>query len=270
MRLGIGTYTYTWAVGVPGHPPGKAMTAKDLLDRARELGVGVVQFADNLPLDRLSPAELEDLGLRMRELGISVEVGTRGIAREHLGRYLEIALRLHSRILRVVVDRGDHRPGEDEIVEVLGGMLPQFQSAGIRLAIENHDRFRARSLARIVERIGSEHVGICLDTVNSFGALEGPEAVVETLGPLTVNLHVKDFAIERVSHAMGFVIEGKPAGCGRLNVPWLLEKLRAFGRDPNAILELWTPPAATLEETIAREAQWAADSIRYLRSLIPE
>jgi len=114
------------------------------------------------------------------------------------------------------------------------------------------------------------HVGICLDTVNSFGALEGPETVVETLGPWTVNLHVKDFAIERVSHAMGFVVEGKPAGRGRLNVPWLLEKLRALGRDPNAILELWTPPGATLEETIAREAEWAEDSIKYLRSLIPD
>jgi sugar phosphate isomerase/epimerase len=270
MRLGIGSYTYTWAIGVPGHPPGAPMTAKDLLDRARELGVGVVQFADNLPLDMLSRKELEEVDLRMGELGIYVEVGTRGIAPEHLGRYIEIALRLRSRILRVVVDRGDHRPGEDEIVEVLGGMVPQFQSAGICLAIENHDRFRVRSLARIVERIGSEHVGICLDTVNSFGALEGPEAVVDTLGPLTVNLHVKDFAIERVSHAMGFVIEGRPAGQGRLNVPWLLERLCAYGRDPNAILELWTPPGATLEETIAREADWAEESIKYLRSLIPE
>jgi hypothetical protein len=53
-------------------------------------------------------------------------------------------------------------------------------------------------------------------------------------------------------------------------VPWLLERLRALGRDPNAILELWTPPGTTLEETIAREGEWAEESIRYLRSLIPE
>ncbi len=270
MRLGIGSYTYTWAIGVSGHPPGKLMTAGDLLDKARQLGVRVVQFADNLPLDRLSPPELEDIESQTRELGISVEVGTRGIAPVHLSRNIEIASRLRSAILRVIVDSGEHRPGEDEIVEVLAGMVPQLRKAGICLAIENHDRFRARSLARIVERIGSMHVGICLDTVNSFGALEGPEAVVETLGPWTVNLHVKDFAIERVSHAMGFVVEGKPAGRGRLNVPWLLERLHAFGRDPNAILELWTPPCATIEETIAREAEWAGESIRYLRSLIPE
>ena len=270
MRLGIGSYTYTWAIGVPGHPPGQPMTVRDLLDRARQLGVGVVQIADNLPLDRLSLAEREDLDSRARGLGISLEVGTRGIAPEHLSRYVEIASRLRSRILRVVVDTSDHRPGEDEIVEMLGGMTPELQSAGICLAIENHDRLPARTLARVVERIGSAHVGICLDTVNSFGALDGPDAVVDALGPWTVNLHVKDFAIERVSHAMGFGVEGKPAGRGRLNVPWLLERLRAFGRDPNAILELWTPPGATLEETIAMESEWASDSIKYLRSLIPE
>jgi len=270
MRLGIGSYTYTWAIGVPGHSPGRPVTARDLLDKARQLDVRVVQFADNLPLDRLSPAELEDIDRHAQEHEISVEVGTRGIGPAHLSRCVEIASHLRSAILRVIVDSGEHRPGEGEIVETVAGMVPQLRSAGICLAIENHDRFRARSLARIVERIGSMHVGICLDTVNSFGALEGPETVVETLGPWTVNLHVKDFAIERVSHAMGFVVEGKPAGRGRLNVPWLLEKLRALGRDPNAILELWTPPGATLEETIAREAEWAEDSIKYLRSLIPD
>ncbi len=270
MKLGIGSYTYTWAVGVPGQSPGRPMTANDLLDRAGQLGVGVVQFADNLPLDPFSPEELEGLDLHTRELRISVEVGTRGIAPEHLARHIGIASFLRSPILRVIVDSGEHRPGEDEIVELLLGMVPRLRNAGICLAIENHDRFRARSLARIVERIGSMHVGICLDTVNSFGALEGPDTVVETLGPWTVNLHVKDFAIERVSHAMGFVVEGRPAGRGRLNVPWLMERLRAFGRDPNAILELWTPPGETLEETIARESEWAGDSIKYLRSLIPE
>jgi sugar phosphate isomerase/epimerase len=270
MRLGIGSYTYTWAVGVPGHLPAQPMGAHDLLERARHLGVNVVQIADNLPLHQLPQAGLEELDHRARELGISVEVGTRGIDPKHLARYIEIASRFRSRILRVVVDTSDHHPDENEIVELVKAVLPELQCAGICLAIENHDRFPVRALARIVERIGSARVGICLDTVNSFGALEGPDTVIETLGPWTVNLHVKDFSIERVSHAMGFVIEGRPAGSGRLNVPWLLERLRALGRDPNAILELWTPPGATLEATIASEAEWAEESIRYLRSLIPE
>jgi sugar phosphate isomerase/epimerase len=269
MRLGISSYTYTWAVGVPGYPPKQAVTGHDLLDRAAALGVRVVQIADNLPLDRLAPAELDRLASRAQEMGIELEAGTRGIGRRHLERFLGIAVTLRSRTLRVVVDTPDSRPSAEEIVDSVTEFVPELERRGVCLAIENHDRLGSAELARIVRDIGSVHVGVCLDTVNSFGALEGPEAVVDALGPLVVNLHVKDFSIERAGHMMGFVIEGRPAGRGRLNVPWLLEKLRNFGRDPNAILELWTPPEADVEATIAKEARWAASSIEYLRGLIP-
>ncbi len=109
----------------------------------------------------------------------------------------------------------------------------------------------------MVRAAESPRVGICLDTVNSFGALEGPAVVVENLGPLTVNLHLKDFAVRRAGHKMGFTVEGTPAGDGRLDIPWLLGRLRELGRDPNAILELWVPPEADLEKTVAKELEWA-------------
>jgi sugar phosphate isomerase/epimerase len=149
-------------------------------------------------------------------------------------------------------------------------VIPKFERAGVTLAIENHDRFKAGELAAIIDRIGSDNAGICLDTVNSFGALEGPEVVLDALGTKVVNLHVKDFEIFRANHNMGFVIEGRLAGQGMLNLPWLLGELRVLRRDPNAILELWTPPEATLAQTISKEAAWAEESIAYLRKLIPD
>ncbi len=92
---------------------------------------------------------------------------------------------------------------------------------------------------------------------------------MEALGPSVVNLHVKDFAIFRASHMMGFSIEGRPAGHGQLNIPWLLRELQSLGRGFNAILELWTPPEGTLSDTIAKENAWAGLSVAYLRTLIP-
>lgn len=80
---------------------------------------------------------------------------------------------------------------------------------------------------------------------------------------------MKDFQIFRPTHRKGFVVEGRPAGQGQLNVPWLLAELRAKGRDPNAILELWPPPEATVHESIAKENAWAVESVRYLRQFIP-
>ena len=169
----------------------------------------------------------------------------------------------------VVVDTADFHPDPDDVVDILKTIVPEFERAEVCLAIENHDRFKAKTLAEIVKRVGSAYVGICLDTVNSFGALEGPEVVLEALGPLVVNLHVKDFTIFRASHLMGFTVEGRPAGQGKLNVPWLLEELAGLSLDPNAILELWTPPKETLDATIAKEDTWAVESLGYLRTLIP-
>jgi sugar phosphate isomerase/epimerase len=245
------------------------MDALSLLDRAAQLGVRVVQFADNLPLDALSPAELDALEQRALAGGFQIEVGARGLALDHLRCYLRLAERFRSPILRVVVDTAAQRPSEEAVIETARALAPELERAGVCLALENHDRFPVRTLARIMERVNSSRLGICLDTVNSFGALEGPDVVVAALGPWTVNLHVKDFAIARASHKLGFTVEGRPAGQGQLNVPWLLERLRAFGRDPNAILELWTPPERTWAETVAKEAAWAAASVEYLRALIP-
>ena len=279
MRLGISSYTYAWAIGVPEHPPARPMTATGLLDQAARLGVHLVQAADNLPLDRLPDSQLEAFEHRAADLRVSIEVGTRGIHPDHLRTYLRLAERLRSPILRVVVDTADHHPAEDEVVETIQGLLPEFERAGVCLAIENHDRFPAKTLARIIQRMDSPYVGICLDTVNSFGAVEGPAVVVEVLGPWVVNLHVKDFVVQRASHKMGFTVEGRPAGRGQLNVPWLLQALRdqIQGRrgftsvrvEPNAILELWTPPEQALADTMAKEEAWAAASIAYLRQFVP-
>ncbi|MBD0258148.1 MAG: sugar phosphate isomerase/epimerase, partial [Cytophagales bacterium] len=58
MQLGISTYTYPWAVGVPGSEPPVPLTAPDLIARAGEHGIPIVQVGDNLPLHTLPASEL--------------------------------------------------------------------------------------------------------------------------------------------------------------------------------------------------------------------
>ena len=270
MKLGIGTYAYAWAIGVPQYIPAHPMTATAFLERVASLGVRVAQIADNLPLHTLSPDELDALEAQAQALNIRIEVGTRGIAPDHLNTYRALALRFNSPILRVVVDTATHHPSPDEIVALLRPQMPDFERNGITMAIENHDRFKVTVLADIIDRVGSPNVGICLDTVNSFGSLEGPAVVVATLGPHVVNLHVKDFSIRRHDHNMGFTLTGTPAGSGQLDLPWLLAELGQHGRDFNAILELWPAPEATIDATIAKEDAWAVDSVAYLRTLISD
>jgi len=202
VKLGLGSFAYAWAIGVPGFPPPRPMSAIDLVERAAELGVHVVQIGDNLPLHTLQPAQLRALEAAAQACRVDIEVGTRGIAPEHLERYLDLATRFSSRVLRVVVDTPDHRPSEGEVLSTLKPLLPSFEAQGVVLAIENHDRFAATTLARLITELNSPAVGICLDTANSLGALEGTKEVVATLAPFTVNLHVKDVGAEQRDHGV--------------------------------------------------------------------
>jgi sugar phosphate isomerase/epimerase len=155
----------------------------------------------------------------------------------------------------------------DDVVAVVREALPRLREAGVRLAIENQGRLLAEELREIVKQTDEAQVGICLDPVNSMGAGEAIREVARVLAPYTLNLHIKDFTVRRVSHMMGFVVEGTPAGQGMLDVRWLLEEVRSHGRCESAILELWTPPESDPEKTIAKEARWAEDSLRYLKPL---
>jgi 3-oxoisoapionate decarboxylase len=269
VRVGLSSYTYTWAIGVPGHCPDEPLTLLQLVERAGSLGVSALQVADNLPLHDVTGFDLETFERRAQELQIEVEVGTRGIDPERLQQYVSLAERFGSPILRVVVAGVTHDLTPDEAISVLRPQRRVFEDAGVMLAIENHDKYSTDELVYMVEELGTAWVGVCLDTVNSFGALEGPKVVVDKLRPFTVNLHCKDFVIRRAESMMGFTIEGRPVGQGQLDVPWLIEQLGGPARDISAIVELWTPPGDTLESTIVTEREWAELSVAYLRQLLP-
>ena len=225
MQSGISSYTFTWAIGVPGKEPKNPMTIFQLIDKAVELGVQVVQVADNLPLDKFSKTDLLKIKNYADDLGIKIEVGSKKMTTENLERYIEIAVFFESPIVRFVIDGDGFQPQLEEIHRIIENAVPMLEKNKIVLAIENHDRFKAGDFIKIVETAGSDFVAICLDSVNSMGAGEGLETVIGKLAPLTVNLHVKEFSVKRVFHKMGFIIEGCPLGEGMLPVPELIKQV---------------------------------------------
>lgn len=268
MHIGISSYTYTWAVGVPGYPSIESpLTAVDLIRRAYELGVEVVQICDNIPLHHLSQSQLSEIKQEADRLGISLEIGTRGVGAEHLMKYLDIASCLNSELVRVILEKNGGSIAIEEAADQIKKVLPQFEDKGIYIAIENHERHKASELVHLIKKLDSPFVGICLDTVNSFGALECPREVIETLAPYTINLHFKDFIIRRLDHKMGFEILGSPAGKGMLDIQFIMDTLGQFEQrlSPNLILELWTPYEKSIEATVKKEERWAEISIKYLK-----
>jgi sugar phosphate isomerase/epimerase len=265
MRAGISSWTYPWSIGMAGFPsPRHPFRLSDLLTPAAMLRVSVVQIADNLPLDALDLAELNDARDQAVELGLSIEVGTRGVEPDGLLRYLEIAGILNAELVRTLISCPGRQLSLEEAEPLLRRVLPHFVDGNVVLGLENYEAHTCIDLANLVRRLETDHVGICLDTVNSLGALEPPAYVIETLAPCTVNLHVKDFVIERVPSKMGFAVSGAQAGCGMLDVPSVLRQMPE--RALSAILEQWPPLDSSMEDAIALEQEWAARGIKYLHA----
>ena len=267
MKLGLSSYTFTWAVGVKGMPTGNTLTVYDLIDRTAAHELEILQIADNITPGKLSDYDLEEIRRYAHKKGIMLELGGRGLTPGHTMQCLAAAERLNSGILRMVIDDAGFEPDIYSVISIIRELVPELKSRNIKLAIENHDRFKAREFEMIIQSVGSEMAGICLDSVNSMGAGEGFETVSEILIPYTINLHIKDFSITRVPSKMGFIIEGRPAGKGMLNIHELLGKISATGLCQSAIIELWTPPEKSIEETVIKEEKWAEESIQYLKSL---
>lgn len=268
MELGLSTYTFPWAFGITkmGYRP--SMSLIDLLQYTHQQGIGRLQVGDNFPLHLQSKADCLHWATLARDLSIQVELGTRKLEVAHIERYLDLAEVFESPFIRVVIDDGDYKPEPAQIVKILNQLLPELKSRKTILAIENHDRFSAALLQKFIESSNADWVSICLDTANSLGANEGIATVMEHLAPYTVNLHIKDFRIQRWPHLMGFRVDGCAAGQGILDIPALLQQVTPYEYCQSVTLELWSSPLDDAEETLENERQWAATSIDYLKKLL--
>jgi sugar phosphate isomerase/epimerase len=268
LKLGIGTYTYMWSIGFEGARPAVPMDALGLLSMACDLGVRVVQFGPNLPLEQLHRRELLKIADCARHSGIELEIGTRGVDAGHLCQILELAVGLGCGLIRTVPESPDGQvPSHEALLGGLREIGPELERCRVRLALENGN-IPSQRLAETLDALANPWIGITLDTANSLAIPEGTQQVVKALSRHTMCFHIKDFAVQRVWHRMGFIVEGRPAGQGQMDLPWILDELKSGDADPNAILELWTPEQADIEATIALEHLWAKESVRYLRQYI--
>ena len=268
MKLGISSFTFPWAIGGIEADYPVAMSALELLERAHEFKADVLQIADNLPIGGLTDGELLKLKAQADNYGIALEVGTRGIKSENISNFLRIAQLLGSPILRVVIDSKGHEPSITEIVELLNPFEAEFKSAGIKLAIENHYRLTCAEFNEILDKAGPDWIGICLDTVNSLGAVEAPNTVIPDLAPRAINVHMKDFEIVRTNGQMGFTVRGTALGEGRLDVAEVIAAVGGAKRDITSVIELWTPRQDSYAATVELENNWAKISVTNLRKSI--
>lgn len=261
--IGLGSYAYFWQQSDRVAEP---LSLTDVLRDARAQGVGLFQICDYAPLLGMSAAEIADAAAVARDLDLAIELGTKGIAPGHLETFLRLADAFGARLVRSMLFAPGSRPSLEQAERMLRTALPAYQNAGVTLALETYEQVATEDLVALVESIGSDHLGVCLDPANVVARLETPRSVVEQCAPVTVNIHVKDFAFARQDGWVGFTYSGAPMGIGLHDYPHLLRTVRPGARGINQIVEHWLPWQGDAPTTIRTERDWTRTTLEYLRS----
>jgi sugar phosphate isomerase/epimerase len=105
--------------------------------------------------------------------------------------------------------------------KAIESVAPIVEKHRIPLAIENHKDWLISHMLERLKHIGSEYVGVCIDTNNSFALLEDPMDVVEAYAPWAHAVHLKDMAV--CEYQDGFLLADVALGEGTLDLPGIVE-----------------------------------------------
>ncbi len=282
-RLGVCTYSYNlhWNAARGQHPNVRFKTPVEFLDYCHQLGSAGVQIV----VGNWSPEETAKVRARAEATGQYVE-GQVNLPRqagdvERFDAQVRTAKAAGADVVRGVCMGGrryevfkaaeEFRRFQEQSWRALTLAEPVVRKHGVRLGIENHKDNRVPELVDLLKRLGSEWVGVCLDTGNSIALLEDPYAVVEALAPLTVTTHFKDMAVAESDD--GFLLSEVPLGEGYLDLPRIVNTIRRAApqarfnlemitRDPLRIPCLTDRYWATLESVTGHQLARALANVR--------
>jgi sugar phosphate isomerase/epimerase len=262
--IGLGTYAFFWQHSDRLDEP---LSLRGAFEATRALDVDLFQICDYAPLERMTDVQVRDAAAAARDLGLTIELGTKGIPAPHLERFLGLAEAFNARLVRSMLYGPESRPTLVKAEAHLREALPAYEAAGVTLALETYEQVATDDLAALVESFGSPNLGVCLDPGNVVARLERPRDCVERTAPLVVNVHAKDFAFARQPGWVGFTYGGAPMGTGLHDYAHLLETVRPVERGINEIVEHWLPWQGDPETTVRAEREWTRTTVDYLRSM---
>jgi hypothetical protein len=193
MKLGISSYTFPWAIGLPGALPSEPLKPLQLMEKAQELGVGIVQFGPNMALDKLPEKELREVVKCADSWKIDLELATVGFDPARLRFQIQFAQRIGAILLKITPERPDgNLSTRMEIAESLRSIVDDLANAEIGLAIDN-GRMPAQELNELLGSVRSRWLGAAIDTATPLAIPQGWQISVRVLAHRALSLHIKDF-----------------------------------------------------------------------------
>ncbi len=144
-----------------------------------------------------------------------------GTLEEQVGRALKASQIFGASCMRCILGGDPERPQIemhiDNMIKAVGGLRSRILDSGVKLAVENHGGdLQAREMKMMVEAVGRDIMGVCLDSGNPVWMLEDPHMTLEMLGPYAETCHVRDSAVWRVPE--GIAVRWVNMGDGNVDI----------------------------------------------------
>jgi sugar phosphate isomerase/epimerase len=257
LRLGLGSYALRWTL----RETEPAKSCRLLVTATAELGLDLVQIADNVALLDLEVSERRALRAMADRAGVCIEVGLRSYRAGDFRKMLRIADTLGARHIRVV--------GVDllRLEELLRRVRADTEAWGGQVVVENYFPVPTSELLEVLGRAGG-FVGTCADTANSIPAGEWPLETLRGLLPLARYVHIKDYQFVPAADAIGWTLIGAPLGTGCQKVEAIVRAAAEAPHSPDFILEHWLPWMGSQRATSRTEREWLEHGVSVLRPLL--
>ncbi len=115
----------------------------------------------------------------------------------------------------------------DDMVKAVKGLRSRIADSGVKLAVENHGGdLQAREMKMMIDEVGRDIMGVCLDSGNPVWMLEDPQMTLEVLISYTETCHVRDSAVWKVPE--GIAVRWVNMGDGNVDIDgWIRKFIQA-------------------------------------------
>lgn len=250
VSLGVVVHSYGMRYGgkIPSERYPGFKDALDLMKHCHSLGaVGIQTTVGGWAEDFAKKVREEREKLSMYlEGSISLPKDESDLVR--FEKEVVLAKEAGARVLRTVCLSGrryenfkseqDWQAFKERSVQSIQWAEPIVKKHQIRLAIENHKDWQAEELARLIQNLGSEWLGVTLDFGNNVSLLEEPMEVIRTLAPFAFSTHVKDMGVK--SYEKGFLLSEVELGKGIVDLKEAVDLCLKYNPQVTFSLEMIT------------------------------
>lgn len=250
LRLGVAEASYMMRAyrNLPSQAFPPFVDALDFMEHCAELGFGGVQVSIgewNADFARRVRARKDALGLFLEG---SVRLPHEATDLPRFEAEVAAAAGIGVDVIRTVCLSGRRyenfqtreafREFREGSVAALQRAEPVMRKHRVKLAVENHKDWRISEFKEILSGLGSEWVGITLDTGNNISLLEDPMEVVRELAPFAFSVHLKDMAV--AEYEDGFLLSEVNFGEGFLDIEGMIALIRQQNPEVRFNLEMIT------------------------------